>query len=177
MSEILNAEEWLCKECNTVFPGPPQAGVYCIICPKCGGVTGPRDRIEYELNLAALTDKLRQATEENRKLAERPTIDAWTAACRALDRKNDEMKTRFTVEQVRVAISNTLCAHKFLHDLTILGIEKLCNAVCAKLAKEQYTTRPNTVLGGTDILLDGELIATLSPKCKVTPEEFIRRVK
>ena len=31
--------EWLCEKCNTVFPGPPQPGASCLICPKCGGTT------------------------------------------------------------------------------------------------------------------------------------------
>lgn len=34
--------EWLCDKCNTVYPGPPQKGFWCVQCPKCGGPTGPK---------------------------------------------------------------------------------------------------------------------------------------
>lgn len=39
-------KEWLCIECNTVYPGPPQAGFSCVQCPKCGGKTGPHLMME-----------------------------------------------------------------------------------------------------------------------------------
>jgi hypothetical protein len=38
--------EWLCMSCNTVYPGPPQAGFACVMCPKCKGTTGPRGFVE-----------------------------------------------------------------------------------------------------------------------------------
>jgi hypothetical protein len=38
--------EWLCDKCNTVYPGPPQPGFSCVICPKCGGYTSPRLAVE-----------------------------------------------------------------------------------------------------------------------------------
>jgi hypothetical protein len=38
--------EWLCTSCNTCYPGPPQEGVKCVICPKCGGDTMSRARAE-----------------------------------------------------------------------------------------------------------------------------------
>lgn len=43
-NEQLRAEvrEWICESCNTVYPGPPQKGFSCVICPKCGGITSPR---------------------------------------------------------------------------------------------------------------------------------------
>ena len=41
--------EWLCEKCNTVFPGPPQPGASCLICPKCGGTTTPRPLAEKRI--------------------------------------------------------------------------------------------------------------------------------
>ena len=54
--ERLRAEvkEWLCIDCNTVYPGPPQPGLSCGICPKCGGSTGPRPAGENRLLRAEL---------------------------------------------------------------------------------------------------------------------------
>lgn len=49
-------QEWLCGACNTVYPGPPQHGFSCVICPKCSGTTGPRvtmDKRKLEAQLAA----------------------------------------------------------------------------------------------------------------------------
>jgi hypothetical protein len=44
MTEV---REWLCENCNTVYPGPPGKGVASsILCPKCGGITAPRLTIE-----------------------------------------------------------------------------------------------------------------------------------
>lgn len=37
--------EWLCENCNTVYPGPPQPGFRCVICPRCGGATGPKEAV------------------------------------------------------------------------------------------------------------------------------------
>lgn len=38
--------EWLCTKCNMVYPGPPQEGIMCVLCPKCGGTTAPRLTVE-----------------------------------------------------------------------------------------------------------------------------------
>lgn len=38
--------EWMCDGCNTVYPGPPQPGIWCVQCPRCGGDTAPRGVIE-----------------------------------------------------------------------------------------------------------------------------------
>lgn len=58
VSEIdeLRAEvkEWLCDACNTVYPGPPQKGFACVICPLCQGNTGPRNVVEIRKLRAAL---------------------------------------------------------------------------------------------------------------------------
>lgn len=53
-------KEWLCDTCNTVYPGPPQQGFSCVICPKCDGECGPRGMIErrrLEQQLAAVTQE------------------------------------------------------------------------------------------------------------------------
>jgi hypothetical protein len=38
---IHDVREWCCEKCNTVYPGPPQLGLLCVICPKCSGNTMP----------------------------------------------------------------------------------------------------------------------------------------
>src|SRR5690606_24494787 len=38
--------EWMCDRCNTVYPDPPQPGIWCVQCPWCGGDTAPRGVIE-----------------------------------------------------------------------------------------------------------------------------------
>ena len=40
-----HVREWLCVDCNTVYPGPPQKGVMCVVCPKCGGSTVKRNSV------------------------------------------------------------------------------------------------------------------------------------
>ena len=50
-------EEWLCESCNTVYPGPPARGFACVICPKCGGSTGPRMLMENRKLRAELASK------------------------------------------------------------------------------------------------------------------------
>jgi hypothetical protein len=54
--------EWLCAECNTVYPGPPQAGFACVQCPKCGGATGPR--VSMELRQARADSRAIEANYE-----------------------------------------------------------------------------------------------------------------
>lgn len=66
-------EAWLCESCSTVFPGPPQPGLRCVICPKCGRDTGPlcgvrRRRAEQERDAAQAA--LAQATEALRQIAD-----------------------------------------------------------------------------------------------------------
>lgn len=39
-------QEWACEKCNAVYPGPPQSGFACVICPKCRGTTMPRAVLE-----------------------------------------------------------------------------------------------------------------------------------
>lgn len=36
-----DVREWLCESCNIVYPGPPAKGTACVVCPNCGGATGP----------------------------------------------------------------------------------------------------------------------------------------
>lgn len=39
MKLLREVREWFCVDCQTVYPGPPQDGVKCVVCPKCGGRT------------------------------------------------------------------------------------------------------------------------------------------
>jgi hypothetical protein len=61
--------EWLCERCNTVYPGPPQKGLKCVICPKCGGMTGPLQWVEQR----KIEAELQQARKELAWLHSRPT--------------------------------------------------------------------------------------------------------
>ncbi len=65
--EQLRAEvrEWICESCNTVYPGPPQPGVMCVICPRCGGNTMPRPSAEIRA-LKGDNERLCQAANELR---------------------------------------------------------------------------------------------------------------
>ena len=36
-------KEWACEKCRTVYPGPPQKGFMCVICPDCNGNTMPHE--------------------------------------------------------------------------------------------------------------------------------------
>lgn len=65
--------EWLCIKCNYVYPGPPQPGVMCLICPRCGGDCGPRLSMELRLvkgKLASVEEKLATYTHRDRMIDE-----------------------------------------------------------------------------------------------------------
>ena len=62
--------EWLCEKCNTVYPGPPQAGLMCVMCPKCRGTTLPRtiaERRQAEQRAEQAEAKLAAVTVERDK--------------------------------------------------------------------------------------------------------------
>lgn len=61
--------EWLCDKCNFVYPGPPQKGYWCVICPKCGGECGPKILIEKRRLTAKLAIKDRTITDLQSQLA------------------------------------------------------------------------------------------------------------
>jgi hypothetical protein len=51
--------EWICGKCRAVYPGPPQPGCSCVVCPACGGDTMPR--ASYEIaRLRAMVDEGRE---------------------------------------------------------------------------------------------------------------------
>lgn len=56
LSELTSlVKEWICEKCNYVYPGPPQDGFKCVICPRCSGHTMPRpvyDRRRLESQLS-----------------------------------------------------------------------------------------------------------------------------
>lgn len=54
--------EWMCDGCNTVYPGPPQPGIWCVQCPQCGGDTAPRGVIERR-RLEREVERLRAGVE------------------------------------------------------------------------------------------------------------------
>jgi hypothetical protein len=49
--------DWLCEKCRTVYPGPPQPGVWCVVCPKCDGATAPLQTVLLREARAALSGK------------------------------------------------------------------------------------------------------------------------
>lgn len=46
-------KEWACEKCRTVYPGPPQKGFMCVICPACKGNTMPHELLNHREELAA----------------------------------------------------------------------------------------------------------------------------
>ena len=61
---------WRCKECNKVYPGPPQPGFACVICPQCGGETrGEADMVNVTRAEAAEAER-----DELRAEVERLTV-------------------------------------------------------------------------------------------------------
>ena len=87
--EELEAEvkEWACDQCSTVYPGPPQRGVMCVICPKCGGDTMPwpalklrrmgQERDELRVALTRCVEALRDGlpADAGQHRASRYTVD------------------------------------------------------------------------------------------------------
>lgn len=69
--------EWLCVDCNTVYPGPPSRGFDCVICPKCEGACGPRLFMENR-QLEALVAAHVDAGARYKKALE--TIEYWDRA-------------------------------------------------------------------------------------------------
>lgn len=67
LSEV---REWLCTDCNTVYPGPPASGLAGVKCPQCGGITAPRLSVENR--------RLREANETLLAISNDKTILAET---------------------------------------------------------------------------------------------------
>lgn len=70
--------EWMCYRCNTVYPGPPQPGIWCVQCPQCGGDTAPRGVIERR-RLEREVERLQQKAQRANALAVtvEQTLKAW----------------------------------------------------------------------------------------------------
>lgn len=64
-------KEWLCVKCRTVYPGPPQPGVYCVQCPRCHGDCGPREFMEQR-------ERIEKAVKE-------AVAKAWEEAAQTID--------------------------------------------------------------------------------------------
>jgi DNA-directed RNA polymerase subunit RPC12/RpoP len=62
--------EWLCTDCNTVYPGPPASGLAGVKCAHCGGITAPRLSVENR--------RLREANETLIAIGNDKTILAET---------------------------------------------------------------------------------------------------
>jgi len=56
-------QEWLCEKCRRVYPGPPQPGFACVVCPECGGNTGPKLDMELRAERAKVT-RLREVASD-----------------------------------------------------------------------------------------------------------------
>ena len=72
-------KEWLCADCNFVYPGPPQTGFGCVICPRCQGRTAPRQTVEIrklEDRIAAL-----QQVKECTYTQSEPGSSLWLSSC------------------------------------------------------------------------------------------------
>jgi len=100
MSLLNEVHEWLCDTCATVFPGPPQKGFHCVICPKCNGTTGPRVTMEKrkaEAALAAANDvalSMQAEIDGMRKRAEKAEAELKAIAERQAPDPDD--LTRYT---------------------------------------------------------------------------------
>ena len=63
-------KEWACEKCRTVYPGPPQKGTMCVICPSCKGNTMPHELLKHREELAAAkaeANQLKNKLEFNEK--------------------------------------------------------------------------------------------------------------
>lgn len=87
---IALVKEWGCDDCNTVYPGPPQKGFNCVVCPKCGGNTTPLPGI-----------KLRRI--ERELAAERELTNAITAEVDYLHNKLRDRIAELDAERAKVA--------------------------------------------------------------------------
>jgi len=89
--------EWLCVDCRTVYPGPPQNGFFCVICPKCEGNTMPRgmaDRMRLRSELAAERAAREQAEKDGEEVYQAMDSATW-----CLDKKDHSklIKKNFAV--------------------------------------------------------------------------------
>lgn len=79
-----SAMEWMCTNCHTVYPGPPQPGFACVVCPKCNGTTGPRLDIELRETKQREAELQEKLTEANLTLQAagfkwQPRLGCWHA--------------------------------------------------------------------------------------------------
>jgi predicted RNA-binding Zn-ribbon protein involved in translation (DUF1610 family) len=66
--------EWLCTSCNWVYPGPPQDGLKCVICPRCGGNTMSRTRAQI-LDLESRLEKATRKTDHQQTSTDEHVLD------------------------------------------------------------------------------------------------------
>lgn len=149
--------EWLCDECNTVYPGPPLSGLACVICTKCHGDTAPRQSMELRrarqriaeleakergyLGAIEIADKVAQsAINENAKLkAERDKLATKLSEsetqCNGLNEENMRQAVRFAAAgaQVELARKALVDAESELEHFNP-GAASRCAEVLAQLA-------------------------------------------
>lgn len=93
--ERLRAEvkEWLCIDCNTAYPGPPQLGFACVTCPKCKGTTMPRQSAEIK-KLRTEYAELREAS-----ITLSAEVSRLQGAAPAAGTEKDTTRLDFMIEQ------------------------------------------------------------------------------
>lgn len=118
-------KEWLCLKCNTVYQGPPQEGIWCVMCPKCGGETGPRDSIKL--------------TVANKRIAELEASDAYTTEQWLRDNASNSAANSLLRERLarvtraaKAMIDQVQCVETFSTDCYLKA-----DALRAALAEEQ----------------------------------------
>lgn len=88
--EVLRAavKEWMCEACNYVYPGSPQPGFHCVICPRCEGRTAPRQTIE----LRKANAQVKEACEYLRRSAALIAIEGNQSMALAVARNADRIE-------------------------------------------------------------------------------------
>jgi len=61
-------KEWGCDTCKIAYPGPPQKGTACVMCPNCGGKTMPLEKLLHRNELAAAQVRAAELEAERDKL-------------------------------------------------------------------------------------------------------------
>lgn len=93
---LAEVREWICAKCAYEYPGPPQPGLRCVICPRCNGKTMPKTVYEH-IRLTAEVDRAWRAWKDLGDIAQK-RADHETALMNELD------AVRIERDQLRVAL-------------------------------------------------------------------------